>query len=362
MSEEQDRTLGIGVLGVGQRGRKHLELVRAVPAARLVAVADSHGPSLELARPLLDPETRVYGHWSELLADEAVEAVILALPNDLHTEATLDVLRARKHLLLEKPVALTSADCRRVREAARAVPVVVQVGLELRYATVVRRMQEEIATGRIGRPVMAWCHEFRRPFAAGKVGDWIHDPRRSGGTFIEKNCHHFDLLNLFLGAEPIRVAAFGGGDVVYRDRPGLLDAAWAIVEYAGGRRAALGDSMFSAARKLELGVLGDEGLVEGDLVARRITLSAAGGAPATVAVPDPAAARVAAHGGADLLQLEDFARTVLRGDAPRVTLEDGIRSLLPALAARRAVETGASVTIAEIAGEAPVGDGARRGG
>lgn len=348
VSTGRDRLLGIGVIGVGQRGRKHLELVRAVPGTRLVAVADPYEPSLEQAQRLIDAGTHVYRHWTQLLADEAVEAVIIALPNHLHAEAAVDALHARKHLLLEKPVALTVADCRRLQVAATESPTVLQVGLELRYATVVQRMRAEIAAGTIGEPVMAWCHEFRQPFLAGKVGDWIHNPQLSGGTFVEKNCHHFDLLGLFLGSEPRRVAAFGGGDVVYHEKPGMIDTAWVIVEYAGGKRASLGDSMFSKVRKLELGVLGDAGMIEGNLAARQITLSTANGAPSSIAVADPAAGRVAAHGGADLLQLEDFTAAVARNTAPRVTLQDGIGSLLVALAAQRAVATGSTVAIADI--------------
>jgi len=194
---------------------------------------------------------------------------------------------------------------------------------------------------------MAWCHEFRVPFRA-KVDDWILDPARSGGTFVEKNCHHFDLLGWLLGGEPLAVAGFGGRDVVYRETPGILDNAWVVVEHAGGKRASLGVSMFSRVPKIEIGVLGEAGLIEGELHEREIVLRRADGAASTIAVDDPAAGRVAVHGGSDLLQMEDFVATVARGDQPRVTLRDGVRSLLVALAAQRAVDTGATVALSRI--------------
>jgi myo-inositol 2-dehydrogenase/D-chiro-inositol 1-dehydrogenase len=344
--------LGIGVLGVGQRGQRHIEFVREAGGARVVAVADPYGPSLDGAQRLLAEsgmgDARLYRDWAALLNDDAVEAVIVALPNYLHAVAAIAALRRGKHVLLEKPVALTVADCARLAAAERESGAIVQVGLELRFATVARHLHEAIEGGAIGTPRLAWCHEFRVPFRE-KVDDWILAPERSGGTFVEKNCHHFDLLSWFLGSEPERVAASGGSDVVYREQPGMVDNAWVIVEHAGGKRASLGVSMFSAFHLLEFGILGERGLLTADFVTREVTLTGPNGGKETVTVADPAASRIAEHGGADVLQMEDFIRTIAAGVRPRVTLQDGVRSLLVALAAQRAVETGATVALADIA-------------
>lgn len=344
--------LNIGILGVGQRGQRHIEFVREAGGARVVAVADSHEPSLDGARRLLAAsgmgDARAYRDWAGLLDDPAVEAVIVVLPNDLHAEAALAALGRGKHVLLEKPVALSGADGARLAAAERSAAGILQVGLELRYATVANHLRGAIDAGAIGAPRLAWCHEFRVPFRR-KVDDWIVAPARSGGTFVEKNCHHFDLLSWFLGSEPTHVAAFGGGDVVYRERAGMLDNAWVIVEHAGGRRASLGVSMFSAFHRLEFGILGDAGLLTADFLAREVTLTRPDGTKEAVAVPDPAASRIAEHGGADVLQMEDFIRTATTGGRPRVTLRDGLRSLLVALAAQRASDTGATVALADVA-------------
>jgi predicted dehydrogenase len=338
----------IGVIGAGQRGRRHIQFLREAGGARIVALADNHPPSLAGTRPLLPDDatdTRVYRDWSDLLADDRVEAVIVAVPNHLHTEVAIAALQRGKHVLLEKPVALSVTDCQRLIAAERAARGILQIGLELRYATVARHLREMIDGGAIGEPRLAWCHEFRVPFRE-KVGGWILDPARSGGTFVEKNCHHFDLLSWFLGAEPTRVAAFGGGDVVYRQQPGMADNAWVIVDHTGGKRASLGVSMFSAFHRLEFGILGDAGLLTADFATRDVTLTRPDGTKEAIAVQDPASGRIAEHGGADLLQAEDFLRAVATGDRPRVTLQDGIRSLLIALAAQQALDTGTVVPIA----------------
>lgn len=340
--------VAIGVIGAGQRGQRHIEFINEVQGARVVALADHHAPSLVAAQRLAgDAEAAAYRDWAQLLDDDRVEAVIIALPNDLHVAAAVAALARGKHVLLEKPVALTVADGDRLIAAERAARTTLQIGLELRYSTVVAHLRKALDAGTIGTPRLAWCHEFRVPFRE-KVEGWILDPARSGGTFVEKNCHHFDLLSWFLGTEPVRVAAAGGGDVVYQQQPGMLDNAWVVVEHEGGRRASLGVSMFSPFHRLEFGILGERGLLTADMIGCTVTLTRPDGGQETTAVADPAAARIAEHGGADLLQLEDFIRTVATGGPPRVTLRDGIRSLFVALAAQRAAETGATVALADL--------------
>lgn len=350
MSDLGREPVDIGVIGTGQRGRRHIEFLREAGGARIVALADSHVPSLTGAQSLLPgnaAETCVYRDWVDLLDDDRIEAVIVALPNHLHTEVAIAALQRGKHVLLEKPVALSVADCRRLLAADRESRGILQIGLELRYATVVRHLRAAIDGGAIGEPRLAWCHEFRVPFRE-KVDGWILDPSRSGGTFVEKNCHHFDLLSWFLGVEPTRVAAFGGGDVVYRDQPGMADNAWVIVDHESGKRASLGVSMFSAFHRLEFGILGESGLLTADFSTREVTLTRPDGRKETKAIADPASGRIAEHGGADLLQAEDFLRAVATGDRPSVTLQDGVRSLLIALAAQQALDTGEVIPISPL--------------
>lgn len=94
----------------------------------------------------------------------------------------------------------------------------------------------------VGSVRQLWCKEFRGPFGI-KVDDWIVQRRWSGGTLVEKNCHHFDLFNWFAGSTPRRVAAFGSIDLVYgADRfsvtPDVIDNAQVLVQYESGATAA----------------------------------------------------------------------------------------------------------------------------
>ncbi len=79
--------------------------------------------------------------------------------------------------------------------AARETGKVLQVGLVCRYAKIFRAMRRLIDAGRIGRPVLAWCHEFRVPFPIGRGRAWRYSQKLSGSALLEKNCHHFDLFN-----------------------------------------------------------------------------------------------------------------------------------------------------------------------
>jgi predicted dehydrogenase len=150
-------------------------------------------------------------------------------------------------------------DCVAVQRTAEGYDCVLQYGLELRYSDLYRKVAKLIHGGEIGRLRMLFCKEFRGPMLPGS-GGWRGDPERTGGTLLEKNCHHFDLFNWFAGSEPVRVAAMGGSDA---SPNGQVDNAWVTVEYANGVRACLGLCLFSPfGNDLEVSAIGDEGKLE----------------------------------------------------------------------------------------------------
>ena len=170
----------------------------------------------------------------------------------------LAALDAGLHVLCEKPLAPTLADIDRIGVAVARAGKVFQVGMELRYAPLFQGLHDMVASGRIGTPKMLWCHEFRPPFKPG-VGGWRLTEAGSGGTLLEKNCHHFDLFNWLSNALLIRVMAMGSHDTIYADRD-IHDRAWVMVEYANGVQASLGLALFfDRQEQLELGVLGSGG-------------------------------------------------------------------------------------------------------
>lgn len=122
----------------------------------------------------------------------------------------------------------------------------------------------------MGSLELLWCQEFRHPFLRkpGSVPDWNVEKRYSGGTLVEKCCHHFDLFNAFAGVRPESVFASGAGRVEY-PRSDILDNAFVTVDYSNGLRANLSLCMFAPSsqgrphlKALSFGMIGDLGRLE----------------------------------------------------------------------------------------------------
>jgi len=146
--------LGVGVIGVGRMGRRHAENLRSlVPEGRLVAVADV---DFEAARRFADElEVPHYFDTVEALVERNdVEAVVIASPSKFHLSAVQTAAAAGKHILCEKPLALTLEDVDLAIEAARKAKVVLQVGFMRRYDPVYREAYKRIAAGEIGTSII----------------------------------------------------------------------------------------------------------------------------------------------------------------------------------------------------------------
>lgn len=346
-----------GVVGTGMMGIEHLQNLKAVPGAVVTAVADPHPDSLALAATLVDGAATFADHRA-LLDAGVCDAVVVASPNMTHVDIVLDVLSADQHLLVEKPLCTTVADCRRVLAAAEAHTGVAWVGLEYRYMPPVARLVEEVQAGTVGRLRMLALREHRFPFLP-KVGDWNRFNENTGGTLVEKCCHFFDLMNLLCDGEPVRVLASGGQDVNHLDEsyggrvPDVLDNAYVIVEYDGGARAMLDLCMFAEAttNMEELVAVGDEGKVEAFLPSSQLRVGRREDgwfATRTETVVDDRIAYEGHHHGASYLEHLDFLAAVRTGAPALVSLEDGLWSVAVGVAAHRSIDEDRPVTLDEV--------------
>ncbi len=257
--------LRLGFLGLGAMGLSHLKAMQRLTAgeAEISAVCDLDPTNLAQAA-ITAQQATVFTEPKDLFGSN-VDAIFVSTPNFTHAEIAEQILAAGKHLFLEKPCGITSAECKRVLAAGQKAGRTVMLGHELRYSPFFQRIKDMVAAGEIGRPLMAWTKEFRGPFQK-KVGNWIQDERRSGGCLVDKNCHHFDLMNWWLGARPRRVSAFGGCAVnrVIAGEHQVHDHATVSVEYENDARASLQLCMFALDfpnEDLEMGVIGDAGML-----------------------------------------------------------------------------------------------------
>lgn len=247
-------------------GLSHLKAIhegfsKEADAAAICATSEANiQKALEIA-----PRVNVFKEKSALINSD-VDAVFVSTPNFTHVPLALEVLRAGKHLFLEKPVGITRNECRELLATASTTDRVVMIGHELRYSPYFQKVKALVDAGEIGAPRMVWCKEFRGPFQK-KSQDWIEDAQRSGGALVDKNCHHFDLMNWWVGARPKRVCAFGNIAVnrVIEGENQVLDHVTMSFEYENGVIGTHQLCMFALDfpnENLEMGIIGDQGLLQ----------------------------------------------------------------------------------------------------
>jgi predicted dehydrogenase len=347
-----------GVIGTGMMGVEHIENLNRLDVAVVTAICDPDAASRDRGRTAVGGDVAVFETHEALLAAGLCDAVVIATPNHTHVRIVLDCLAAGVHLLIEKPLCTTVEDCMEVVAAVAAAPEaqVVQVGLEYRYMPPTRALLDEVRSGAVGAVRMVAIREHRFAFLS-KVGDWNRFNRFTGGTFVEKCCHFFDLMNLIIGERPEWVMASGGQDVNHLDerylgeQPDIFDNGFVIVEYPGGRRAMLDLCMFAEASRneQEISVVGDLGKVEALVtegivrVGRRSDRSIS-----ERSVEGRDVAHVGMHHGASYLEHVAFARSISMGTAPEVTVEDGLIAVAMGVAAHRSVLMRRPVSLEEV--------------
>jgi predicted dehydrogenase len=364
-----------GFIGCGMMGQEHVRNVLALPGARVTALADPHGPSIEQSvRVLADPSAvTTFEDHRDLLASGLCDAVVVATPNMTHAAVLLDVLETPLPVLVEKPLCTTVADCRTIVAAAQGRPGLVWVGLEYRYMPPVARLVEVVRDGGVGRVRMVAIREHRFPFLP-KVGDWNRFARNTGGTLVEKCCHFFDLMNHITCQTPVRVLASGAQDVNHLDerydgeQPDIIDNAYVIVEYDRGARALLDLCMFAEAseHQEELSVVGDRGKVEAFLPSSEVRWGTRTDGRAGVhreIVRDEGVGYEGFHHGSSYLEHVEFlaavreasSRVVSSGAAaktaaghPGIGPEDGLLSVAIGVAAQTSIDEGRPVLLDDV--------------
>lgn len=192
----------VAVIGAGQFARQTLlpRLVRQRDVALHAIVGGASGTGLHDARRF---GASVYSTDArEVLEDPAVDAVVIATRHHLHAPLAIEAVRHGKAVFVEKPLALSLADCRAVVEAVVAAGAVLTVGFNRRFAPLAVRLRDALAA-RPG-PAMAVYRINAGPLP---VDHWLLDPVQGGGRILGEGCHFVDLLCWLLGEEPVAVQA-----------------------------------------------------------------------------------------------------------------------------------------------------------
>lgn len=246
--------MAVALVGYGAWGRHHARAIASTPSARLALIAARGEAGAAAQRDW--PEARIAGDWAEAVVAPEIEAVFVAVPNHLHAEVALAALRAGKHVLLEKPMALTIEECDALVAAARASGRVLTIGHELRLSTQFGRIGALIQEGAIGRPEAVQITLFRFPYRSGS-GGWRYDRARVGSWLLEEAVHHADLSLWWLrgSGEPISLRADAVGD------PAMPRALSATLRFADGAAATFVNTVAGFEHHLAVSVIGEGGAI-----------------------------------------------------------------------------------------------------
>ena len=239
------------VIGIGDiTSRRVIPAIQAEPRSLLYGLV-TRDPTK--AAPY---HAKVWTTLGEALADPAVHAVYVATPVFLHAPQTLKSLRASKHVLCEKPMAMNEAEARAMVRAAEECGRKFGVAYYRRAYPKVQRAKQLLKEGVIGQPFLAelTCHEWREEMPGHR--SWLLDPAQAGGgPLFDIASHRIDVLN-FLFGEPQRATGFISNAV---HRLAVEDNATVMIEYASGARAIVDVRWHSKMNRDECRIRGTEG-------------------------------------------------------------------------------------------------------
>jgi predicted dehydrogenase len=356
------RAVRAGVIGLGWAGEQHIAGYAQLPGAELVAIA---GLEEERGRELAEryKAPHFFADYEELIARDDIDAVSVAVPNHLHAPIGMAVLRAGKHLLCEKPLALNGDEAKMMVDAAEAAGKVIQVAFNRRRRGDAQVLKRYIDEGGLGRIYYAKAYWMRRSGIPG-LGSWFTSKQQAGGgPLIDLGIHVLDLALWMLGEPAVRsVSASTYAEFGPRGRGGspgsgktgtsatyeVEDLATSFIRLEGGTTLLLEASWatYSSAGD-DFGVIlyGTEGGAEIDVknYGEEGTLrifNDVGGIPADVA---PRVRRGEGHQGV----IREFIETIHSGEEPLRSGLEGLRRARIIDACYASAEQGREVEVPE---------------
>ena len=309
---------------------RHLPAAQEARNAAVVAVSSrDEGKARALAAEF--GVERAYGSYQEVLEDTEVDAVINPLPNSMHCEWTVRAADAGKHVLCEKPMAVSVEEAQRMVDAVHANGVLLMEGFTHRFNPQLQYARRAVAEGEIG-PVKLVRAELTHA-----LQDWYNDSRArkelAGGALLDAGCYCVSALRFVLGAEPETAQA------LQRVHPGYgVDSTFAgLLRFPGDCLAFMSTGMEQTFRCV-CEVVGLDGRIEiGNMFDEQ----------QAVKVVKNGEERVEAFLAPNrfVVQLEHFSSCLLEGRAPDFSPEDGLLNTKVLVALQRAAVAGKSVAV-----------------
>ncbi|HTX66675.1 MAG TPA: Gfo/Idh/MocA family oxidoreductase, partial [Opitutaceae bacterium] len=224
------KTLNLGVIGLGRLGSQYARYVASrLAGARLYAVSDVR-PDVGKAVAAETGAEKVYTEYHDLLADKAVDAIVVMTPTKLHGEVVIAAAQAKKATFTEKPLSLDLAEAQAMKDAVARNGNFFQLGLMRRFDRAYAAAKKQIDAGAIGTPIV-FKATAKDPFPP--PIDFVR-PESSGGLFMDMGVHDFDLARWFMGE--VKSVFSVGSAVAYPEigKVGDVDNGLTLLTFANG--------------------------------------------------------------------------------------------------------------------------------
>ncbi len=251
-----DRKLAVGVIGCGHWGPNHIRVFEELDRSRVVACADLNPSQLARVQARF-PNVRTTADYRVLLADEGIDAVVIATPTATHAAIAREALEAGKHVLVEKPLCTTSVEAQDLALFAGAVGRILMVGHVFLFNGGIIKLRELIAAGQLGR-----IHYLDA------VRTNLGPVRGDVNALYDLGTHDLSIFNYLLGATPTAVSAQGS----CISQKAIEDVCFATVQYSDGTLAHLHVSWLNPRKVRTLTVVGSLKMAHWDDVDPQDTL------------------------------------------------------------------------------------------
>jgi len=326
-----------GILGAGWFGEKHAEALSGIPNVELYALCRrTQAPLKRMAKEF--DVANIYTDYNEMLADPELDVVSVTTMWDAHVEPTLAAIKAGKHVFLEKPMASTVADCRKIVKAAKASKKYFMVGHICRFNPRYAAAKREIQAGNIGKVISAYARRNIPAAVGGTVLPKI-------GPIIGDGVHDMDLILWYTGAKVVSAYAQTTAFHNYANP----DSGWSMFRLDSGATVVLENNWclpdgtaFQIDERME--IIGTKGSVHIHETHPNFSVAKDGGwtSPDTTYWPELHGIRA----GALREELSYFATCVAERRKPKViTPEESMAAVEACLAAEKSAATGKVVKL-----------------
>lgn len=381
----------IALIGVGQRGYGYIGTITKYGAdAQITALCDTSAERLDEFAASAGISAPKFYHLDDLLANGDFNAAIITVPDRFHCEVAVACLKAGKHIMLEKPMALTAEDCRTIIATAQQYNRIIQVGFVLRFHPVYRRIREIAASGELGDILNISASECLGVMhGASYMRRWHRKSVNSGSFMLAKCSHDIDILSAVAGSRICRVASFGscrfftpdklkhpfcsecpdtscrfrfGGEMVqmtekekaspsdkkfdlcvYNDDKDLVDHQVTLLEFENGIKCDFTLNLFAPVAKRTMAIFGSNGYLHADTSTNEIALTFSDGRESRT--ENCAETNASGHGGSDLNFLLEFIHCVKTESKPEADLMAGLASTVAGIAIEQARLSGKVIHI-----------------